>query len=124
MLIWHHLVVKPRNSIRTFTNFRVLGDEGGHAFYFMPTCIGGNYRKLFAGRVDVIAIREPTLLTELKQIGFSTDDVAIAFSFGDDAPGWLITNLQTSEEMVSTLKDAYKIIQENHLIETLTKEYY
>ncbi len=83
-----------------------------------------NYRKLFSKRIDLISIREPTLLTEIKKHGFSTDDIEIAFSFGDDSPGWLIANPETPEEIIIKLQKAYETVRENNLIEKITRKYY
>lgn len=105
-------------------NLQTLLNQAGFSKVDPVTTNEQNYKKLFARRVDLIAIREPTLMTELKQTGLSTDDVAIAFSFGDDSPGWLITNLQTPDDVITKLKKAYEVIKNDQLIEKVTKEYY
>lgn len=83
-----------------------------------------NYKKLFSRRIDLISIREPTLMTELKQFGFSTDDVEIVYSIGHDSPAWLITNLKTPDDIVKKLQESYADIKKDRIIEKATEEYY
>lgn len=83
-----------------------------------------NYKKLFAGRTDLFLAREPSILTELKQLGYSLEDIVIEFQVTDDGPAWLIANLDTSQDIIDKLRASYEHIKKENLIEKVTKNYY
>ena len=68
--------------------------------------------------------REPSILTEFKQLGYSLDDIVMAFQVRDDGPAWLVANIQTPEDVITRLKTAYEKIKNEQLIEKITKKYY
>lgn len=83
-----------------------------------------NYKKLFAGRIDLFIAREPSVLTEFRQLGYTLDDIVVALQVCDDGPAWLVGNLQTPEDVIAKLKTAYDQIKNEQLIEEVTKDYY
>lgn len=83
-----------------------------------------NYKKLFGGRIDLVAIREPTIMSELKKKGFSTDDIEIAFALDTGREAWLLTNLKTPDDIIKKLQNAYEVLKKEKVIEKMTRKYY
>jgi polar amino acid transport system substrate-binding protein len=83
-----------------------------------------NYKKLFAGRIDLFVAREPSILTEMKALGYSDKDIVVEFEVRNEGPAWLLGNLQMPEDVIAKLQAAYERLKAKHLIESVTQYYY
>jgi polar amino acid transport system substrate-binding protein len=82
-----------------------------------------NYRKLFAGRIDVMAVRESSITTELKALGFSRKDIEVVYILSNDGPAWMITSHETSDETVIKIRDAFNKMGGEKYINYVTQTY-